>query len=807
MKYLIYFLLFSTVVFSQNYHYALEEAQVKPANVPTGFVASQITKSTVNLAWIAPSDSTPISEYRIYNKNILLATSVGTGITYKIVGLSPETAYSLTVRAVYYTGTISGDSNIQSFITASVPGGVNNQLEEIEYFKAYLLPLAQKGTLQKALDTYGSVRLEKGDYSGVNVVMKSNQRLYGHPSSTSLANITIAAGSSNVILENFSPAPNKELNIIFQAGGAISNCIIKSMLYSNIKAKNASIDSCTLINIIGSISFDCSESGYFRNNKIIKHQAQGTSNMLVMKGNYATPSYGNVNLHSNYLTSTGVTTDLDNLQSSTFLGIDCETYGGLTRELFYAKNIGKLNLAVVQGAIQYNTNYGYANIDAMNVNFLTQNGAANSNSILSSKSNLFSLNSTNKTIRSDGAEKGFALIRDVNSNDIFYSGVIQNKKITDQTTISKLTNSILGTKYSPWDKPKWETLPDPLGANWKTDRTGKPDQTSYIQGLINKNGVAELPEGVFYIGSTLNIPLDKAHGLIGQGTGKTVICGLTDDFPLISITDNIFGSFTLSNLTLQGGSSGLYATSKNMLWAYQTVKFIVFRNQNNGIQLHEIFGFDNNFFDNVSFINCNKGVFQDALVPFNPNVLAGWSYIDKTLFYNSQFINCDTGLSFNGKRANNMNAWVDCKFDGGSQAFDGGGDSTIFANCEFSKYTGNSVISINQVSIFNSKFYNNSVKVASISSISSDFEGCNFSDNSNLLASNPYNSLSYRIINSTVTGNALVSGSKPSNAVFVNSTFSANSTLSKLLVNLKEGVPTVIIDAKSNPYPQLLVTQ
>jgi hypothetical protein len=43
---------------------------------------------------------------------------------------------------------------------------------------------------------------------------------------------------------------------------------------------------------------NCSVSGYIRNNKIIKHQAQSVSNQLVMKG-IVLPSYGNVSLHTN----------------------------------------------------------------------------------------------------------------------------------------------------------------------------------------------------------------------------------------------------------------------------------------------------------------------------------------------------------------------------------------------------------------------------------------------------------------------------------------------------------------------------
>jgi hypothetical protein len=35
---------------------------------------------------------------------------------------------------------------------------------------------------------------------------------------------------------------------------------------------------------------------------------------------------------------------------------------------------------------------------------------------------------------------------------------------------------------------------------------------AYIQNLINTNGIAELPEGVFYISSTLLLPIDSPRG-------------------------------------------------------------------------------------------------------------------------------------------------------------------------------------------------------------------------------------------------------------------------------------------------------
>jgi hypothetical protein len=49
----------------------------------------------------------------------------------------------------------------------------------------------------------------------------------------------------------------------------------------------------------------------------------------------------------------------------------------------------------------------------------------------------------------------------------------------------------------------------------RTERVGKPDSTAYIQNLINTNGIAELPEGVFYISSTLLLPIDSPTAIYG----------------------------------------------------------------------------------------------------------------------------------------------------------------------------------------------------------------------------------------------------------------------------------------------------
>jgi hypothetical protein len=61
------------------------------------------------------------------------------------------------------------------------------------------------------------------------------------------------------------------------------------------------------------------------------------------------------------------------------------------------------------------------------------------------------------------------------------------------------------------------------------------------------------------------------------------------------------------------------------------------------------------------------------------------------MFYQSQFINCNTAFSMLSTRSNNLNAWVDCKFDGGQVALSNG-FSQVIANCDFTNIVGDNVI-------------------------------------------------------------------------------------------------------------------
>jgi hypothetical protein len=88
--------------------------------------------------------------------------------------------------------------------------------------------------------------------------------------------VTIA-GSSGVVLQDLLPG-----TVTFNQSVILT--VLLNLRYATLVA-NAQLENNTIINNSGVINFNCSVSGYIRNNKIIKHQAQSVSNQLVMKGN------------------------------------------------------------------------------------------------------------------------------------------------------------------------------------------------------------------------------------------------------------------------------------------------------------------------------------------------------------------------------------------------------------------------------------------------------------------------------------------------------------------------------------------
>lgn len=677
----------------------------------------------------------------------------------------------------------------------------NNLQGEIDALEdAYYLPISQKANLQSALNTYKSVRLDKGDYSGAAITMSGNMKLYGHPSITKVPAITLNS-CDGLVMESITPN-----GITIPSGQVIRNSKFISIAETYIQSVGGIIENNTFIDMSRTrFNWDMSNSGYIRNNKIIRYWVQAYSDQLILKGNNATPSYGNSMVFSQFLTPGGNTMEINNLQDFRMAGLDAETWNFSnkgTRAALYMRKMGNVKIAVPSGGHNGTYKTPVFDIEANNLFMIGKkmNQSPGYPSIARANTNVFMVKSNNDPYNLESGT-GFDFRAFFNNNNVIFNTISNIVSLITGDTNVKLTNMILDEKLKPWARPNFETLPNPSGANWQSNRTGKADQRAYIQGLIDSNGIAELDEGIYYISGTLNI--SNGQGIVGKGTGKTVIVGLTDDFDLVTMKGTNTRSFTLAHMTLQGGRAGLRILPLTSTY-YQPnacrLKYLVFRNQTHGIHVGRIFGLDNNFLDHVSFVDCVNGFFLDS----DPNYTGGetttMTYYDKVVFYQSQFINNDIGVKAYSKRASNLNAWIDSKFENNRIAADlTNHNYPFFANCDFSGHTGSYVVKAYSHPAFYSCNFSGNSTTRIIDSNSPYIEGSNLLDNIPVFTSN---STEGYILNSTFRGD--IGGFKQ--GMIINSNMQSNPSLNKLMVKIDSGLPTTLLDATPTPYPQLLVT-
>jgi hypothetical protein len=74
-----------------------------------------------------------------------------------------------------------------------------------------------------------------------------------------------------------------------------------------------------------------------------------------------------------------------------------------------------------------------------------------------------------------------------------------------------------------------------------------------------------------------------------------------------------------------------------------------------GLCFTDIFGYDNNFFEQVIFYNCKSGLKQLATTG-GTEVVATINYMDKNVFYQCQWLNCGKALDLTAIRASGGNS-------------------------------------------------------------------------------------------------------------------------------------------------------
>ncbi len=98
----------------------LGQPDTQAPTAPSALVASNITQTTVDLNWNGSTDNVGVTGYDVSQGNTVITTVTGT--TYKVTGLSPNTAYSFSVRAKDAAGNVSEVSNTANATTQSSGG-------------------------------------------------------------------------------------------------------------------------------------------------------------------------------------------------------------------------------------------------------------------------------------------------------------------------------------------------------------------------------------------------------------------------------------------------------------------------------------------------------------------------------------------------------------------------------------------------------------------------------------------------------------------------------------------------------------
>jgi hypothetical protein len=227
-----------------------------------------------------------------------------------------------------------------------------------------------------------------------------------------------------------------------------------------------------------------------------------------------------------------------------------------------------------------------------------------------------------------------------------------------------------------------------------------------------------------------------------------------------------------------------------------------------GIVISGIYGWDNNLIDNVVFRDMPVGVMQ---VP-NPAYvsaqvsgdIAGMNYLDKNVFYRCRFENVGRGLDLVAKRANGLNACIDCLFRNNTRGAIRlvNNLSTIIANSDFEGGGGDPTIESNfPVGIVGSRLAAGR-DTKSFLDADAICEGCVFSDTGALRASIARQGVRILLLNTVSKGIGIGSGTS---GLLLESIVNEGSAAPSRLTVLTAGRRKALVEGKPDPAPELLV--
>lgn len=587
---------------------------------------------------------------------------------------------------------VSFDSSVSSYYPATA---------HLYYLDAAKRPREDAGlNLQQALDKHKILRLENKDYTSIHtapLIIKSGYRLYGLPN-TIVPPLRIEPGTTGALVRSLRPG-----SLTFPSSPLpTENNVFERIYYADLVVDNAIVQNNLFFDLnYVTIKINTRASGYVRNNRFIKFRAQSVYPQITMEGDVSRKSYGNVFLLFNFLTPGGEAVNIQNQRDLTFVAGDVESWNWnnvTSKSLINTGPMGLLQIFGIQGG---GGRSGMFTVGADQ--FVLISSLINS---ITSLPHITLLNTNQKSFLAEHDERS---INDQAPNqdrlrafEEFFGSIprLNGKRLDgiisylDEFKIKNIVTgfSRTGEAGEVWEKPLYETIPDPAGASWNANLSFKIDSTSDLQDMIDDNEI--IPPGTYYISSPLRLRSNQY--LIGSGASKTVIISKNPNLNMIVSDEHKNGPgfdpirIVVADVTLQGGKNGISLTASGVGSYGQVtdsvISHVTMRNMTNaGIYFNDIYGVDNNVFDNVNVVNSGTGLKQEPRVGCVSADSPGITYIDKTYFYESQFVGNQVGFDLPACRANNSVGCVSCLFKNNREAAARfkATNSPVFANSDF----------------------------------------------------------------------------------------------------------------------------
>ncbi|HKQ30648.1 MAG TPA: hypothetical protein VJS66_05125 [Burkholderiales bacterium] len=577
------------------------------------------------------------------------------------------------------------------------------------------LPASEAMQLNLALEQHGAVRLDPhANYArAFRIHLKSNQALYGL-AGTKVPEIVIAGGSENVIVSDVQTP-----SLTFPPSELVTSRNCFNRVRSSIEMKNARIERNLFTDFQGGIiAIDNSARGYLRDNRFIKTMTHTAWPALTIRGNAIEPSYGNHFVWTNILGPLGDGIVVDRQRDIAFTGLDIESWSwaSVAKQnvpIRYPAAINVSNTEFLSVFMSHGGNHRikaarYFGLDAQNILLLGSDVERQSlpGLVLGKQvKRLLAIGTSDIGHRTDGAgTEVIELLRD-GVPQVRHNWQVKPSTRLPAAALAGMQDILRRERriYEGWGKPTFAPMPD-LAASGGGLKIHK-DASKTIQTLVERQGIARLDAGVYYLSKP--IELKDGQGIVGAGQDKTFLVAQDANLDMIvganRIDDRLASTwFVLADVTLQGGRNGVHhdaaGSGNGALYHRSVISHVTFRGMHNAaILLDGIDGWDNNFLDNVNFVECGSAIMQRPDPRYRGGDVPGMTYMDKNVCYRCRFERNAVALDMPGKRGNGLNAFIDSEFRSNGKAVRAIHPlANFFANSTFIDNRGNPSIETNK---------------------------------------------------------------------------------------------------------------